>query len=110
MRTLMSIAAALLLSCANATAYDCAVVKSTSDLRAAPRENAKIITGLVAGDKLYINSISAKCKVEGNCDWTSIDGVWRLDGNNFSKDWRFHRGWVATRFLQFTKCDADMER
>jgi hypothetical protein len=98
---------------ASATADGCAVVLKTPDeflnLRKAPMMGANVVAKLRPGDQLYISS--ATCETKGSlsiCNeegWTKVDAVWRLDGNNFSKPWRLHRGWVSSRFLRFVECE-----
>jgi hypothetical protein len=114
---LFAIVAALSVLASAAHAADgCAIVASGArargdlSMRAEPMTRSHIVGRLVPGDFVYISS--ATCETEGTrsiCDtsWTKIDAVWRLDGNNFSKPWRLHRGWVPINSLRFVEdCDA----
>jgi hypothetical protein len=94
----------------------CAVVLKTPDgflnLRKAPAANAAVVAKLRPGDRLYVDVCQAgeSFEVCSENGWAQIAGVWRLDGNNFSKQWHFHAGWASARFLQDIKCPAEMER
>jgi hypothetical protein len=95
----------------------CAVVTKMPDgflnLRKAPAANAAVVAKLRQGDRLYVDVCQTKNESFEVCSengWAQVAGVWRLDGNNFSKQWRFHRGWASARFLQDIKCPAEMER
>jgi hypothetical protein len=94
----------------------CAIVTNTPDgflnLRKAPTTNGAIVTKLRPGDFLYVDICQKNESFEvcGENGWAKVDGVYRLDGNNFSKQWRFHAGWTSIRFLRELKRPADMER
>jgi len=88
----------------------CAMVRQTPDgflnLRADFSMSAKIIAKLRPGDQLYVTATELGINTLG--DWVQVDGVWRLDGNDISKQW--HSGWVARRFIRETKCPKEMQR
>jgi hypothetical protein len=96
----------------------CAVVIKTPDgflnLRRALTAKAPIVAKLRPGDRLYVSTSEAGIYRRGI--WALVDGVWRLDGNQFVapkerySGWQPHSGWAAIEFIQEMKCPDEMPR